>query len=109
MTWLFQQGLASELGVSRSALAQWEMAKGTSPSVEHLVALARRSGMSFEYLATGRGPKVHGAPILADDGDSYPDLTRQQQALLAAFEMLSPRQRVGLLDLISPGRKRGTT
>ena len=62
---LSQEELAGELEVSRSAVAQWEMTRGTAPSVENLIALARRSGMAFEYLTTGRGPKVQGAPILA--------------------------------------------
>lgn len=101
-TGLSQQALASELGVSRSALAQWEMVNGTRPSVEHLVALARRSGLHFEYLATGRGAKVHGAPALDHDEDNYAQLTHQQRTLLMAFDALSPRQRAGLLELITP-------
>lgn len=52
---LTQEALASDLGVTRSAVAQWEMEQGTKPSVENLIALARRTGMAFEYLSTGRG------------------------------------------------------
>lgn len=94
--------LAGEIGVSRGAVAQWEMVEGTSPSVENLIALAQRSGMAFEYLATGRGAKIHGAPMCVPEAESlhYHSLTSQQTQVLAMFDRLSPRQRAGLLDLL---------
>ena len=108
---LSQEELAAELGISRSAVAQWEMLRGTAPSVENLVALARRSGMAFEYLATGRGSRIQGAPILsvAEDATDYHRLTRQQQRLLAIFEAMPPKQRTGLLEFLEslvPGQAR---
>ncbi|MDT0496238.1 helix-turn-helix transcriptional regulator [Algiphilus sp. W345] len=99
---LSQESLAAELKVSRSAVAQWENEAGTRPSVENLVALARRSGMAFEYLATGRGARVFGAPIVAEAAPHYQVLTVQQQQLLACFDALSPRQRGSLLELLAP-------
>jgi transcriptional regulator with XRE-family HTH domain len=52
-----QAGLATATGVRRSAVAQWEKAShGTSPSIGHLVDIALATGVSFEWLATGRGP-----------------------------------------------------
>lgn len=52
-----QSRLAAETGVRRSAVAQWEKAsQGTSPSIGHLVDIALATGVSFEWLATGRGP-----------------------------------------------------
>ena len=97
-----QEELAADLGVSRSAVGQWEMTRGTSPSVENLVALARRSGMAFEYLSTGRGPKIHGKPILAvaEEPAEYQTLSRQQRRLLALFETLSTKQRTGLIEFL---------
>jgi transcriptional regulator with XRE-family HTH domain len=97
-----QEELAADLGVSRSAVAQWEMTRGTAPSVENLIALARRSGMTFEYLSTGRGHKVHGKPILAiaEEPTEYQNLSRQQQRLLALFDVLSAKQRSGLLEFL---------
>lgn len=53
---LSQAQLARQLGIQRSAVAQWEQLNGTSPSVHHLVHLAVVTGMCFEWLATGRGP-----------------------------------------------------
>lgn len=65
LTKLTQEALAGELGVTRSAVAQWEMAEGTAPSVDNLIGLAKRSGMTFEYLATGpRRARVRPAGVL---------------------------------------------
>jgi transcriptional regulator with XRE-family HTH domain len=102
LTGLSQEQLAGEIGVSRGAVAQWEMVDGTSPSVENLIALAQRSGMAFEYLSTGRGSKIVGKPMRLVHDEPLPDqnLTPQQKRLLAAFDGLSLKQRAGLLDLI---------
>lgn len=53
---LSQSQLASQVGVRRSAVAQWERSGGTSPSVSHLSQVASVTGVCFEWLATGRGP-----------------------------------------------------
>jgi transcriptional regulator with XRE-family HTH domain len=102
LTGLSQEQLAGEIGVSRGALAQWEMVDGTSPSVENLIVLAQRSGMAFEYLSTGRGSKIHGKPMLSvmDEQSDYQNLSQQQKRLLVAFEGLTPKQRSGLLDFL---------
>ncbi len=97
---LTQEALAAELNVTRSAVGQWEIAQGTSPSVENLIALARRSGMSFEYLATGRGPKILGAPIVEEERAPYDMLSKQQRQLLASFDRLPARKRADLLDFL---------
>jgi transcriptional regulator with XRE-family HTH domain len=56
--------LARRVGVSLSAVVQWERPNGTRPSIRHLAALAECMGIAFEWLATGRGPPRIGA----DDG-----------------------------------------
>ena len=57
-----QGELAEALGVSRSAVGNWESAKGrVSPSSERLSELALATGVSYEWLATGRGTPL--API----------------------------------------------
>jgi transcriptional regulator with XRE-family HTH domain len=53
---LSQAQLAAKTGVKRSAVAQWERAGCTTPSVEHLAQIAISTGVHFEWLATGRGP-----------------------------------------------------
>lgn len=98
---LSQEQFALDLGVSRGAVAQWEMVDGTRPAMENLIAIARRSGMAFEYLATGRGERRFGEPVssVAEQATPY-HLSQQQQWLLERFEALSPRQRSGLLDFL---------
>jgi transcriptional regulator with XRE-family HTH domain len=106
---LTQEQLAAELSLTRSAIAQWEMVDGTSPSVDNMIALALRTGMGFEFLATGRGPMFvdDPRPRVAEDGPGYShELNEQQRRLLERFDGLSPRQRTGLLDLIGDGGKR---
>ena len=52
---LTQASLAQQLGVTSSAVAQWEHPAGTRPSIEHLDEIARATRSAFEWLATGRG------------------------------------------------------
>lgn len=62
---LTQVQLAIAVGVSRSAVAQWERESGgTHPSVPHLASIARTTGVTFEWLATGRGPSHVHADVL---------------------------------------------
>lgn len=97
---LSQEDLAAQIGVSRGAVAQWEMENGTSPAVDNMVALARVSGMCFEYLATGRGPRVFGAPLVAEEPSEYRPLSTQQRQWLDLFDAMSPRRREAALLLI---------
>ncbi len=60
---LTQSALAVRLDVKRSAVSQWESPAGTTPSVPHLIRIALESGVSFEWLATGRG-----TPLPDQDG-----------------------------------------
>lgn len=50
-----QLALAQAVGVQRSAVAQWERKDGSSPSMHHLIAIATVTGVSLEWLGTGRG------------------------------------------------------
>ncbi len=54
-TGLSQAALAEKIGVQRSAVAQWEMLNGSSPTVDNLAKLAKITSVRFEWLATGRG------------------------------------------------------
>lgn len=58
---LSQQALADLIGVSRSALAQWET-NMSSPSLENLRKMAELLEVSFEWLATGRGNQYLHSP-----------------------------------------------
>lgn len=74
--------------------------EGSGSALE--TGLARCSGMMFEYLATGRGPRQFGEPIrtLADEREDCQPLSDQQRRVLAWFESLTARQRKGLFDLL---------
>lgn len=52
---LSQAGLAERLGVRRSAVSHWESALSKSPTSARLQRLAVETGVTFEWLATGRG------------------------------------------------------
>lgn len=56
MAALSQQQLAAFLGIHRSAVAQWESQRGAYPTVANTIKLAIATGVSIEWLATGRGP-----------------------------------------------------
>jgi transcriptional regulator with XRE-family HTH domain len=53
---LSRSDLARRIGVGPSAAIQWENPQGTAPNVRHLIAIAEITDVSFEWLATGRGP-----------------------------------------------------
>lgn len=102
-----QEAFAVHLGVSRSAVANWETGVGI-PDMPNLLKIAETTGMGFEYLATGRGREDFGPPrISEDDSPSYaarPELGRAQSpaelSLLIAFRGLSETRRKALLALI---------
>ncbi|GAB2491633.1 helix-turn-helix domain-containing protein [Arenimonas alkanexedens] len=87
---LSQAALAEQLGLGRSAVAQWERDTPVSPTVGHLAALAVATGVSFEWLATGRGARVIGGK-----GDEPPAFvldhiaqSESEERLLVAFRRL---------------------
>jgi transcriptional regulator with XRE-family HTH domain len=55
---LTQAQLAAMLNLSRSAIAQWECASGSMPSTASFAALAAALDCSFEWLVTGKGPRL---------------------------------------------------
>ena len=50
-----QQALADKLGVTRSAVSNWESDSGVRPATDRLAVLAKTLHVSFEWIATGRG------------------------------------------------------
>lgn len=97
---LSQEALALDLGVSRGAVAQWEMRGGTSPTVENMGALARRTGVFFEWLATGIGPIVHRAPGVSEEAPTSAPLTTQEELLIQLFRQISKPKRAAVIDLL---------
>jgi len=95
-----QAALASRLGVGSSAVAQWELAHGTTPTVDRLAGIACCCAVRFEWLATGRGEirdtsagkHPVDALVLAE--------TDSEAALLLAFRRMSEARRLALLRFI---------
>lgn len=54
-TGMTQHQLAERMHVTRGAVANWEINGRPKPSLAHLIRLAPVLGVSFEWLATGRG------------------------------------------------------
>lgn len=56
---LSQKNLASKIGVSASAISQYESNADfhTEPSIKKLIAISKALDVSIEWLATGRGAK----------------------------------------------------
>jgi transcriptional regulator with XRE-family HTH domain len=90
---LTQAKLAESIGVGASAVAQWELPNGTSPTVEHLDRIAALCRVSFEWLATGRGNAVGGVEetpavdVVQLTADEFED------RLLVAFRRIARRKR----------------
>jgi phage repressor protein C with HTH and peptisase S24 domain len=51
---LTQTALGKQLGLTRSAVSQWE-SEDTEPSAENLRAIAVATNVNYDWLATGRG------------------------------------------------------
>ncbi|CAN7422415.1 helix-turn-helix domain-containing protein [Pseudoxanthomonas sp. LjRoot143] len=92
---LSQEALALHLGVTRSAVANWECADGVVPASARLVKLAELTHVNIEWLATGRGVINHAdneqeAPAV--EGELvYDELERR---LLAAFRRMTTTARL---------------
>ncbi|TAA21388.1 XRE family transcriptional regulator [Pseudoxanthomonas winnipegensis] len=103
---LSQTQLAEHVGVQRSAVAQWERAGGTHPSVEHLAQIAVITQVLFEWLATGRGPMTSAATQAeAAPGTPAPAaecLARDEveTRVLQLIRKLSPHRRSDACDML---------
>ncbi|HEX7048026.1 MAG TPA: helix-turn-helix transcriptional regulator [Gammaproteobacteria bacterium] len=93
-----QTELARLLGVTRSACSQWESSSGTAPRRERLEQLAALLGVSFEWLATGRGGT--GLATAESDPATPATLPADQQELLLLYRRLPARFRLAALNLL---------
>ena len=104
-----QADLVTALGVSRSAVANWESAKGrVYPSTERLGELAMATGVSYEWLATGRGtPYAPSDGIPAADAEFVDDPVERR--LLEGFRACNEQFRQAILTVVeaqAPPRQR---
>jgi transcriptional regulator with XRE-family HTH domain len=106
---LRQQALASRLGEQRASVSQWEIPERALPSIGNQVLIALETGVSYDWLATGRG-----IPQLPAEGEvsavtlgSFAS-TQQEEDLLAAFRGLGRREREAVLTITESMLRRGT-
>ncbi|HEU0152846.1 MAG TPA: helix-turn-helix transcriptional regulator [Arenimonas sp.] len=99
---LSQAQLAERLGLGRSAVAQWERDTAVRPTVGHMTEIALATGVSFEWLATGRGARVIGgegeeAPAFVLD---YVAQSETEERLLLAFRRLDALAQLSLVEKV---------
>ncbi|AMO56272.1 helix-turn-helix transcriptional regulator [Endozoicomonas montiporae] len=90
---LSQQALADLIGVSRSALAQWET-EMSSPSLENLRKMAEILEISFEWVATGRGNQYLTSPV-----DSICD-TEVDGEIMRALNRMNLKKKRAILNVM---------
>lgn len=101
-TGMKQADLVRAAKVSRAAVSGWVSGNTKSIQAVYLFPVARALGVNPEWLATGKGEKfpVHiaqqtqGAYIVQSINDKH-------KVLMTAFDKLSPKAQVGLLDLLT--------
>lgn len=98
---LSQKDLAARLGVSRGAVANWESANGVLPATERLQHIAQVTGMTFEWLATGRGA-IQYQPSLDDIPAADIEIVEDpmELRLLRAFRNSPQRQHLQVVEYV---------
>jgi transcriptional regulator with XRE-family HTH domain len=112
---LSQAALATRLGVTPGAVAQWESAEGTRPGVDRLDAIASATGAVLEWLAFGRGDMRRRQNVVVD---SLPAIALDtfaqdydEEVMLTRFRLLPPQARSllsGFLDAMISRRGKRT-
>jgi transcriptional regulator with XRE-family HTH domain len=100
---LSQAKLAEAIGVQRSAVSHWESPQGKNPSVDHMRAVAMIAGITFEWLATGRGKMQLSEDAMLDSvsaADAILVEDRAELRLIQAFRLASPRIRVAVVEIV---------
>lgn len=97
---LSQADLSDRVGVQRSAVAQWEHDHGTRPTVENLARVAEATEVSFEWLATGRGPIRSDSIVDTGMALRLEDFAQDEleERLLAAVRRLPYTRRISFLE-----------
>ncbi len=98
-----QAALAHAVGVSPSAVAQWEQAGGTHPGLVHVVSVARATGVSIEWLVTGAGRPRTNVPadeVQALSAEAYAR-DASEESLLRDYRVLTIRARRIVLDIVA--------
>lgn len=100
---LSQARLAEAIGVQRSAVSHWESPQGKNPSVDHLRTMALVTGVTFEWLATGRGKMQLSEDAVLDSVSAADAILVEEPLelrLVQAFREASPKTRVALVEIV---------
>ena len=100
---LSQAKLAEAIGVQRSAVSHWESPQGKNPSVDHLRTMALVTGVTFEWLATGRGKMQISEDAVLDSVSAADAILVEEPLelrLVQAFREASPKTRVALVEIV---------
>lgn len=95
-----QSQLAAQVGVTRSAVAQWESKANVRPSMDHLSRIAIVTEVQFEWLATGRGPTKHESDQTAGTDAKVFAQSETETRLLALLRRLSAKRQEMVCDII---------
>lgn len=98
-----QTELARRIGVSASAVAQWEHPSGTQPSLQSLIRILEITGVSPDWLVMGRTAHVagiggHAQEVPAISFEIYAH-SAQEENLLTVFREIPTRKRSLLISL----------
>ncbi|WP_460714420.1 helix-turn-helix transcriptional regulator [Lysobacter terrae] len=98
---LSQSELALQVGVTRSAVAQWESRANIMPSTGHLSRIAVATGVQFEWLATGRGPcQLEDQPVEPVGDLKEFAQTDTETRMLALLRRLSAKKQQMMCDMV---------
>jgi hypothetical protein len=94
--------MARRLGVHRSCVGHWEGVTNANPGPDKLASIATLCVISYEWLATGRGSMKLGHDPRDDIPAAHGMLVYDAQTirLLEAWEAMSQRSRVGILEVV---------
>lgn len=96
-----QLALADLVGVTRTAVTNWEIASRPNPCAAHMAAIAVVTDVQFEWLATGRGamqPSVFGADNVLSFGETTKNA--QERQLLRDFRSVPDDMRGVVLTFL---------
>lgn len=87
---LTQEQVAEEVGLTKSAVSQWET-NVSQPDIPSLIVLRRLFGVSLDVLICGDSP----------DGNEGMLLSASERSLVQRFRSLPPKKREAALNLLA--------
>ena len=92
--------LARHVGVTKGAVANWEAPGRAAPSTQNLAEVAKALDVSFEWLATGRGPMLRYQLSSGNDGRPMAALLPNEEELLELFRRQPAKRKEAIVALL---------